>query len=224
MRLFSSPDCERIIQPNITMSAVMNAKPRTMWISALGALFIIWTLWALQQHSKGSLLPTPPSHDNTTPVVVAAPSSSSKPEGVTNGNGTVSNRPLILYAYFETENSRANLEYFLRHGLHGGADFLFILNGDNHAEDIIPKEPNIKYLHRPNDCYDLGAFAEVLLKDDLYKKYNKFITMNASIRGPFLPYWSTGCWSDMYLNRVTEKVKVRQYLCGCFDLTEPGLT
>lgn len=191
------------------MSAVMNAKPRTMWISALGALFIIWTLWALQQHSKGSLIPTP-SHGDTTSVI-AAPSTGSKPAGAAsgNGNGTVSDRPLILYAYFETENSRANLEYFLRHGLHGGADFLFILNGDNKAEEIIPKESNIKYLHRPNDCYDLGAFAEVLLKDDLYKKYKKFITMNASIRGPFLPYWSTGCWSDMYLNRVTDKVKVR---------------
>jgi hypothetical protein len=123
-------------------------------------------------------------------------------------NQTASDCPLILYAYYETENARQNLEYFLAHGLHGGADFIFILNGENHAEDIIPTRPNIRYIKRKNDCYDLGAFAEVLTNGDLYRNYTKFITMNASIRGPFLPYWSTGCWSDMFLSRVTEEVKV----------------
>ncbi|KAF4626105.1 hypothetical protein G7Y89_g12056 [Cudoniella acicularis] len=126
-----------------------------------------------------------------------------------------SDRPLILYAYFETENSRQNLEFFIAHALHGAADFMFILNGDNKAEEIIPKKPNIKYIHRKNDCYDLGAFAEVLVKDDLYKKYKKFITMNGSIRGPFLPQWATGCWSDMYLNRVTEQVKLVGMTFNC---------
>ena len=32
--------------------------------------------------------------------------------------------------------------------------------------------------------------------------------LNASIRGPFLPYWASGCWSDMYLEKVTDEVKV----------------
>ena len=54
----------------------------------------------------------------------------------------------------------------------------------------------------------MGAFAQVLVKDDFYKKYNKFITMNSSIRGPFFPLWSTQCWTDAYLNKVTDKVKV----------------
>jgi hypothetical protein len=123
-------------------------------------------------------------------------------------NQTASDRPLIIYAYYETENARQNLEYFLAHGLHGAADFIFILNGDNHAEGIIPTRPNIRYIKRENDCYDLGAFAEVLTNGGLYRNYKKFITMNASIRGPFLPYLSTGCWSDMFLSRVTEEVKV----------------
>jgi hypothetical protein len=93
--------------------------------------------------------------------------------------------------------------------LHGAADFLFIFNGETDAHKLLPKADNIKYIHRANDCYDLGAFAEVLLKDDLYKKYQRFITMNASIRGPFLPVWAMGaCWSDMYLNLVTEETKV----------------
>lgn len=212
------------------MVAVMNTKPRTTWITALGALFLIWSLWALRQHTQAASVigGSPPtlSHDSNGIPVTPPPAQSQAGDnspsaslGNPAGLGTrpeipaahrvETDRPLILYAYFETENSRQNFEFFLRHGLHAGADFLFILNGDNKAEDILPKASNIRYIKRANDCYDLGAFAEVLLKNDLYKKYNRYITMNASIRGPFLPYWSTGCWSDMYLDRINEKVKVR---------------
>ena len=121
---------------------------------------------------------------------------------------TGSERPLILYAYFETELARTNLEFFIAHGLHSAADFIFILNGDTDAHTLIPKEPNISYVKRENRCFDLGAFAEVLTKDNMYKGYKKFIMMNASLRGPFLPTWSEACWSDAYLNKVTHEVKV----------------
>lgn len=49
----------------------------------------------------------------------------------------------------------------------------------------------------------------MLTKDDLYEGYRRFIMLNASIRGPFLPSWAQGCWSDMYLGKVTNEVKVR---------------
>lgn len=121
----------------------------------------------------------------------------------------VLNRPLILYAYSESKNARKNLEFFLAHGIHAAADFVFILNGHTDVASSIPVADNIRYVQRPNDCYDLGAYAEVLTTDDLYRRYRKFIMLNASIRGPFLPYWAESCWSDMYLKRVTNEVKVR---------------
>lgn len=117
-------------------------------------------------------------------------------------------RPLILYAYAETPNARANFEFFLAHGLHGAADFVFIINGESNATDLIPKEPNFRIIQRENDCYDMGAYSEILQKDDLYKKYKRFILLNASIRGPFSPYWANACWSDMYLGRLSEEIKV----------------
>ncbi|KAH8598910.1 hypothetical protein B0O99DRAFT_698234 [Bisporella sp. PMI_857] len=125
------------------------------------------------------------------------------------------NRPLILYTYFETEKARFNLEFFIAHGLHGAADFVFILSGENEAEKIIPKNPNIRYIKRLNDCYDLGAYSETLLRDDLYKKYQKFILLNASLRGPFVPYWAEACWSDMYLKRITDEVKLVGITANC---------
>lgn len=119
-------------------------------------------------------------------------------------------RPLILYAYHETKNARLNAEFFIRHALHDGADFLFILNGETDLQKVIPKADHIKVRQRPNTCFDIGSYAEVLLGNDkkLLTLYKKFIMINASVRGPFIPTWSNQCWSESYLSQVTEEVKL----------------
>lgn len=116
-----------------------------------------------------------------------------------------------MYAYYESDYARQNLGFFLRHALHGAADFIFIFNGDTDADDLVPVErENIKVIKRANECFDLGAYAEVLMANNstLFKKHKRFITLNASVRGPFMPYWSIDCWSDALLRKVTDKVKV----------------
>lgn len=147
-----------------------------------------------------------------TPAKSTAPATSSNNSPA----GGLTDRPLILIAFSETAIARANLKFFIAHGLHDAADFMFIINGESKpendvtAKDLLPKgKANIKYVERPNDCYDLGAYAEVLTKDDLYKKYKHFITLNTSLRGPFMPHWADNCWSDMYLKKLTDEVKVR---------------
>ncbi|WYZ40081.1 hypothetical protein EsH8_IV_000422 [Colletotrichum jinshuiense] len=125
-------------------------------------------------------------------------------------------RPLILYAFAESDAARENLKFFVSQGLHDAADFIFILNGETTVASFIPAKDNIKVISRPNTCFDLGAFGEVLRKDGLYKKYKRFITMNASIRGPFLPHWAPSCWSDLYLDRITDKVKLVGMTANCW--------
>ncbi|KAK6539166.1 hypothetical protein TWF694_009410 [Orbilia ellipsospora] len=119
-------------------------------------------------------------------------------------------RPLITYVYFETENARENALFFMAHGLHAEADFIIILNGETDLEVHIPTAPNIQVIHRNNTCFDLGTHAEILTADNkkLMNKYNRFIMMNSSIRGPFLPTWSDECWSDAYLDRVSDSTKL----------------
>jgi len=159
-------------------------------------------------------------------------------------------RPLILYAYYESDFGRQNLQFFVDHGLHFAADFIFIINGPSDVDEtIIFKEDNqkislnydgrnVKVKKRDNTCFDLGAHAEVLngvvggpgwsdssgpivspnkpspegqeLEDKrpLKERYKRYILMNASIRGPFVPIWSKSCWSDAYLDKVTDKIKV----------------
>ncbi|KUJ18928.1 uncharacterized protein LY89DRAFT_581954, partial [Mollisia scopiformis] len=119
-------------------------------------------------------------------------------------------RTLIMYAYAESPNARENLEFFIAKGIHGLADFLFVFNGETDADSLLPVgKHNIKIVKRENKCYDLGTIGEVLAKDALWKGYKRFITLNASIRGPFLPtYSSENCWSDIFLSRITDHVKL----------------
>ena len=32
--------------------------------------------------------------------------------------------------------------------------------------------------------------------------------MNASVRGPFLPRWADNCWSDVFFDKLNDKVKI----------------
>lgn len=127
--------------------------------------------------------------------------------------GRPHDKPLILYAYSESEGAARNLDFFLRHALHANADFVFILNGESAAatsliKELASKAANVHTVIRPNDCYDLGAYAEVLTYGNLWKNYKRFIMLNASLRGPFIPHWAESCWSERYLNKITDEVKV----------------
>ncbi|CZT46459.1 uncharacterized protein RSE6_06886 [Rhynchosporium secalis] len=228
------------------MSNSLVAPLRTGLIISVVVFCLIWSLLSLDLHvtsikifhggdqkinSKpqnnattehtASVQETSPPAKNTT-VIVTVPAT----DGHGNSTGghvqldlsTISNRPLILYAYADSKDGSAlaNFKFFIAHGLHAAADFIIILNGETSAAALIPTKDNIRVVHRPNTCYDMGAFSEVLQKDGLYKRYKRFITMNASIRGPFMPYWSEGCWSDMFLNLVTDEVKLVGMTANCW--------
>jgi len=129
----------------------------------------------------------------------------------TSGNETAQNDMLIVYAYHETETALRNARFFIQHGLHGSADFIFIVNGISQLERELPKDlSNVEVRLRDNECFDLGSYGQMLGEDDraLAKKYKKFILLNSSIRGPFLPVWSKDCWSDVYGDMITDSVKV----------------
>ncbi|RDW94947.1 hypothetical protein BP5796_00710 [Coleophoma crateriformis] len=131
---------------------------------------------------------------------------------------TAENDLLVMYAYHETDNALTNANFFLQHGLHAAADFIFIINGASLLERQIPVHlPNVKVALRTNNCFDLGAHGAVLLEEDraLIKRYKKFILLNASIRGPFTPRWADKCWSDVYQDLVTDTVKLAAMTFNC---------
>ncbi|TDZ87602.1 hypothetical protein C8034_v006686 [Colletotrichum sidae] len=179
--------------------------------------------WYEDENEKGPATASKPAadkmeHASSADATQSKPSAAAEKPSKQGSSTSASSvdKPLILYAYAESESGRENLQFFVKQGLHDEADFVFILNGETDAATLIPQKKNIKVVHRENTCFDLGAYGEILRHKDLYKHYKRFITLNASIRGPFLPHWAQSCWSDLYLNRITEKVKLVGMTANCW--------
>lgn len=125
------------------------------------------------------------------------------------------NTDLIVYSYSHSTEADKNVDFFLHHALHSKADFIFLLNSAHNI--TLPSRPNIRAIERENRCFDLGGYHEVLAAEpDLLKKYSRFIMLNASLRGPFLPSWADGvCWSDAYWRKLSARVRVVGMTYNC---------
>lgn len=171
---------------------------RTVAIVALMVIWLVWSINFLRPGVTDDVLAKLPSFGS-------GASSTSTPATTSTDDDL---RPLVLYSYAESENARENLAFFISNALNGRADFVFIFNGETNAQEMLPELPNIRIVQRENKCFDIGAHGEVLRTGDLWKGYKRFILMNASIRGPFMPTYASSCWMDAFLGKITEKVKV----------------
>ena len=91
----------------------------------------------------------------------------------------------ISYSYFEREQSRKNLEYFLAHGVRGRDNITVDLTvkGGACSVDLSPF-PNVTATHAENVGYDFGAHARSLAACD-HGRHDYFVLMNCSCTGPF---------------------------------------
>ena len=115
-----------------------------------------------------------------------------------------------MYTYYETENAFENAQFFINHGLHANAHFAFILMGESPLLDaIMPNLTNVEVFRRENICFDMGGYGQYIAEKEIMSfSYKRFIMLNASIRGPFFPTWSTDCWSTVWLSKISETMKV----------------
>ncbi|KAI8823999.1 uncharacterized protein EV422DRAFT_518560 [Fimicolochytrium jonesii] len=143
------------------------------------------------------------------------------------GAGSKGPDTLVVYVYYDGVRSSGdpeptykgtrpiqneNIEFFLKHGLQSNVDILFVLNSPLPSNITIPEHyPNIYVWQKENACYDLGSFKQgVERMRDVYKKtYIKYLVVNASVRGPFLPtYAQHSCWADLFTSRLSSTVKM----------------
>lgn len=122
---------------------------------------------------------------------------------------------VILYSYFESESTRKdNLIYFLKNGYFNvpNIDYLFILNGKYTFE--IPKMSNILTIERENKGWDFGAWIDGLTA--LTQKYDYYIFLNDSCRGPFLINGLQGLdWIQIFCGLINDKVKLAGSTINC---------
>ena len=164
-------------------------------------------------------------------------------------NTSIDSNVLLFYVYADVHQyAYGNLKYFIDTAVreNDGVDYIFILQQVENKtidESQLPKLPkgNAFYFQHENVCYDYGSIGWFIethtignpwrkttsgdrnRKFDL-RKYKYFITMNASIRGPYFPPYFLQFQSDyekdfnkkfhwyyVFTQRLNEKVK----LVGC---------
>lgn len=126
-----------------------------------------------------------------------------------------------------------NLKHFLLHGLRpdDGCDFVLILQGTFELEDSDKKilKARIKHqkvwiLKHENECYYLGSVGWLLAQQQVnIQSYNFFIFLNSSARGPFYPSYFQNHWTDIFISRLSAKVRLvgASINCGAIAGSKP---
>jgi lipopolysaccharide biosynthesis protein len=128
---------------------------------------------------------------------------------------------VILYSYFETQNSINNLLYFVKNGVNKNDEnvfYVFVINS-NVCKVNIPEYSNIKIIKRNNIGRDFGGWSSGLkyVIDNFSKDYfDKYIFINDTVIGPFLPRYLTNStknylnyqWYYLFCNLLNDKTKL----------------
>lgn len=88
-------------------------------------------------------------------------------------------------------------------------DFLFIAHGFKEKLNL-PRYVSILYKEK-NEGYDFSAWSYGLLINNKYENYENFIFVNSTVYGPFINNQFQGKWTDIFINRLTNDIK----LFGC---------
>jgi hypothetical protein len=103
---------------------------------------------------------------------------------------------LILYVF---HNFNDRVKHFIKNSIFNdeNVDFIIISNNKNNIFEV---PDNVKTLFRDNIGYDFGGWSDALLTNNLYENYDKFIFVNSSVIGPFIPSYYKDKWTDIYIN------------------------
>jgi len=99
------------------------------------------------------------------------------------------------------------VKYFIKNSIFNdeNVDFIIISNDKNNTFEV---PDNVKTLHRDNIGYDFGGWSDALLTNNLYENYDKFIFINSSALGPFIPSYYKDKWTDIYVNGLENDIKL----------------
>jgi hypothetical protein len=88
-------------------------------------------------------------------------------------------------------------------------DFIIVSNDEGSKVEIPgDKRTNVEIMYRKNIGYDFGGWSDGVLTNERYKSYDRFIFVNSSVAGPFLPAGYSGRWTDIYLDGLEGNVKL----------------
>jgi hypothetical protein len=136
-------------------------------------------------------------------------------------------RTAIIYAYFETPQTKFNLNFYSKIGISNSETefYVIVVNGHSCSVDLPPLS-NLVVLERDDIGGDFGAdfgahncALEWLNKNK--EPFDYYIFLNSSVIGPFLPpyYPKSLHWSDIFTSRITDQIKLVGTTISCISMT-----
>ena len=123
-------------------------------------------------------------------------------------------------------SSDYNLSFFVKKELtyKENIDYIVVINGHKHAEDIVfPKISNLKIIKRDNKGFDFGGHGRALnYLEENNKTYDYYFFMNSSVIGPIIPHYYTEHWSNIFIKKITNVVKLVGTTIVCLPHTDDG--
>ncbi len=127
---------------------------------------------------------------------------------------TNDNKYVVIYSYYETEDSRKRLEIFMKLGIEPHVEdknihFLIVVNGGKISINLPTQASNISLLKRDNSGHDFAAWTAGIRS---LKSFDRYIFMNDTVTGPYLPAYilhSTDVpWYVMFTSLLSNSVKL----------------
>ena len=110
---------------------------------------------------------------------------------------------VCMYAYYEKNDEyKENLSYFLENAITDNIDYYIIVNGECTVK--IPERENIKVVRRENRGFDFGAWQHCIKNEIGSQKYDYYIFLNSSVRGPLKTDDLKGASETQWLQKFLE--------------------
>ena len=136
-------------------------------------------------------------------------------------------KSVVIYTYCSSPSSDLNLNFYAEYELSykNNIDYIIVINGFNYNEKIkFPVLSNLTILKRHNIGYDFGGHNHALeyIKRE-NKSYDYYFFMNSGVIGPILPHYLTNThWSTIFINKITESVKLVGTTIVCLPPIDTG--
>ena len=116
-------------------------------------------------------------------------------------------RALVLYHYYEKDQSYIdNFAHFLRFGYDPNLDYLIVIAGVCSLD--LPTLDNIQYFYSENKNFDYGGYCAAIQNLDLWQRYDFYLFINSSVRGPFLPAYCSQEWAELFIEQLSDEVGI----------------
>ena len=131
---------------------------------------------------------------------------------------------VISLAYYETPRSAYNLKFFVENELkyRENIDYIIVINGMNCSVSL-PELNNLTVIRRENTGFDFGAHSVALnyIKTNMIY-YDYFIYLNSGVIGPIVPHYLKIHWSNFFIEKINDKVKLVGTTIVCLPSHDDG--